>query len=206
MRKHCTMGELLALRDGEGTTWARAHVDECPSCRHELELVHGRVAALRALPGVRPPRDRWAVVKAQAESERLAGRLRRLGWGVMAVAASVALVIGVRAVGMRQTAPGPVAAGVQGTETRDLADLVSQSQQLEATLREYGTEGRVLNAGAASVIAELEDRIAVVDAGIAQASARGEPPRQLVGLWRDRVQLMDALVNAHVTRVAYVGF
>jgi hypothetical protein len=28
----------------------------------------------------------------------------------------------------------------------------------------------------------------------------------LIGLWQDRVDLMDALVSAHVTRAAYVGF
>ena len=124
----------------------------------------------------------------------------------MALAASVALMIGVQVVGVPHSEAPPAAVAAQRTESQELADLVAQSQQLEATLRDYGTDGRVLNAGAASVIADLEDRIALVDAGIAQETTRGGGQQALVGLWRDRVQLMDALVNAHVTRVAYVGF
>jgi hypothetical protein len=92
------------------------------------------------------------------------------------------------------------------TPPAELATLMAQSQQLEAALRSYDPEGRVLNARAAGVIADLEDRIALVDAGIAQEDARDGATSDLVGLWRNRVELMGALVNAHVTRVSYVGF
>jgi len=71
MRKHCTMSELLAVRDGEGSAWARAHLEECPFCQQEMDMLYGRVAALRALPAHRPPRDRWAAIKAQADPTNL---------------------------------------------------------------------------------------------------------------------------------------
>ena len=198
MRKHCTMAELLAVRDGEGTAWAREHVDECHFCQQELELLYQRVAALRTLPAHRPPRDRWSVIREQALRDRRGRTLRRVGFGSLALAAGIALLIGVRAVDFPGGAPSPAEA--------QLAQLMTQSQQLEATLLSYGTDGRVLNGRAAGIIADLEDRIALVDAGITQVSAGGGPPDQLIGLWQDRVDLMDALVSAHVTRAAYVGF
>jgi len=198
MRKHCTMSELLAVRDGEGTAWARAHLDECPFCREELDLLYRRVAALRALPVHRPPRDRWTVIRAQAVRERRGRVLRRSGWGALAAAAAVALLFGVKTVGVL----GPTPAVGQ----TELDALVEQSRGLEATLRSYDPEGRVLNARTAGIIADLEDRIALVDAGISQVTTRGGAREDLIGLWRDRVDLMNALVNAHVTRATYVGF
>jgi hypothetical protein len=202
MRKHCTMSELLALKEGQGSAFTREHVDGCSFCRRELELVHGRVAALRALPAMRPPRDRWAVIREQAAHEQRGRRLRRAGWGVLALAASVTVIVGVRALDS-----GPDAyPAAEVALTPELTDLVARSRELEAALRTWGTDGRVLNARAAGIIADLEDRIDFVDAGIIQASGRRESRDDLVNLWRTRVDLMDALVSAHVTRAAYVGF
>jgi hypothetical protein len=203
MRKHCTMTELLALREGEGTAWAREHLDGCSFCQRELELLHGRAAALRALPAIRPPRDRWSVVRERAVRDQRGTKLRRAAWGALALAASVTLMVGVKAL----NAPAGSGPGLEAMAvTPELSALMSQSRELEAALESYGTDGRVLNARAAGIIAGLEDRIAVVDAGIVQAGARRDTRTDLVDLWRSRVDLMDALVNAHVTRAAYVGF
>lgn len=203
MRKHCTMTELLAVRDGEAGVWAREHLTDCPHCQQELELVHQRAARLRALPGRRPPRDRWAEVRAQAQRERRGESIRRRTWGALALAAGLALMVGIRSAmpGGTDGALAPVASAgdVQ------LASLMDESRELEAALRSYGPDGRVLNARAAGIIADLEDRIALVDAGIVQIGRRGSRD-DLTDLWRSRVQLMDALVNAHVTRASYVGF
>jgi hypothetical protein len=198
MRKHCTMAELLAMRDGEGTAWSREHLEGCSFCQEERDLLYQRVSALRSLPAQRAPRDRWPVIREQALRNRRGRLMRRVGYGSLALAAGIALLIGVRAVDFPSGAPSPAEA--------QLAQLMTQSQQLEATLLSYGTDGRVLNGRAAGIIADLEDRIALVDAGITQVSAGGGPPDQLIGLWQDRVDLMDALVSAHVTRAAYVGF
>jgi len=126
MRKHCTMAELLAIRDGEGTAWGRTHVDECGYCREELNLLYGRVAALRALPAHRPPRDRWVVIRSQAMRERRGRTLRRTGYGALALAAGIALLIGVRSVEFPGAAPSP--------EEAQLTSLMERSQALEATL------------------------------------------------------------------------
>lgn len=198
MRKHCTMSELLAVRDGEGAAWARAHLDECPHCQEELTLLHQRVAALRALPAHRPPRDRWAAIKSRMERERRTRVVRRVSLVGLAAAATIAVLLGVRGVGVLGPKPA-----VGQTE---LDMLMAESQQLEATLHSYDPQGRVLNARAAGIIADLEDRIALVDAGISQVTTRGGSRDDLISLWRDRVDLMDALVNAHVSRATYVGF
>jgi len=192
------MAELLAIRDGEGIAWARSHVDECHFCQQELDLLYQRVSAMRTLPAHRPPRDRWVVIREQARRERHGRAVRRVGFGSLALAAGIALLIGVRAVDFPLGAPSATDA--------ELAALMTQSRDLEATLRRYGTDGRVLTGRAAGIIADLEDRIALVDAGINQVSTGGGPPDQLIGLWQDRVDLMDALLSAHVTRAAYVGF
>lgn len=197
MRKHCTMSELLAVRDGEGTVWAREHIDGCAFCQQELDLLYRTVSALRALPAHRPPRDRWGAIRAEAERERRSRLARRTGWTSLAAAAGVAFLIGIRAVG------GPAAPPAAPPE---LQALMEQSRNLETALRTYDPDGRVLNARAAGIIADLEDRIALVDAGIYQVSTGGGSQDELVSLWRDRVELMDALVNVHVTRAAYVGF
>lgn len=198
MRKHCTMAELLAIRDGEGTAWSREHLEGCAFCQEEQDLLYQRVSSLRSLPAQRAPRDRWSVIREQALRDRRSRLVRHVGYGSLALAAGIALLIGVRAVDFSGGAPSPAEA--------QLAQLMTQSQELEATLLSYGTDGRVLSGRAAGIIAGLEDRIALVDAGITQVSAGGGPPDQLIGLWQDRVDLMDALVSAHVTRAAYVGF
>jgi hypothetical protein len=138
------------------------------------------------------------VIRERAVRDRRGRTVRRVGIGTLALAAGIALLIGVRAVDF------PI--GARSATDAELAALMTQSQALEATLRSYGTDGRVLTGRAAGIIADLEDRIALVDAGINQVSAGGGPPDQLIGLWQDRVDLMDALVSAHVTRAAYVGF
>ena len=60
--RHATTEELLAVRDGEGSGWAKGHVDECAACAAELYRLEQVRAQLRALPSFTPPRDRWAVV------------------------------------------------------------------------------------------------------------------------------------------------
>jgi hypothetical protein len=58
-------------------------------------------------------------------------------------------------------------------------------------------------------VAELEDRIAVIDGdltrrGLGMTDARAQDA-ELVKLWQQRVDLMRELVNVRVTRARYVG-
>jgi predicted anti-sigma-YlaC factor YlaD len=196
MTQHCTMEELLAVRDGEGNRSARYHIDHCPACRAELDRLHQVAAALRALPVQRPPRDRWPEVRAVAVGARRRRRWITTGWVSLAAAAGVAAVIGVR---------GGWPSGGQMAQAVNLDSLVSASQQLEEALRTLDPTSRVLSGRAASTIAELEDGIALVDAQLGEAQRAGASRDDLLRLWQQRVQLMNQLVNVHVTRAAYVG-
>ena len=195
MAPHCTMEELLAVRDGEGTSVAHRHVDQCPICRAEVDRLHQVAAALKALPAIRPPRDRWPEVRAAVAGTRKRRRWIMAGWTSLAAAAALAVIVGVRAVTLQQAAARPA----------NLDSLVVESQKLEEALRAYDPTSRVLSGRAASTIAQLEDRIALVDAQLNEAQRTGASQPDLVSLWQQRVQLMNQLVNVHVTRAAYVG-
>ncbi len=195
MSQHCTMEELLAVRDGEGTAAARRHVDQCPACRAEVDRLHQVAAALKALPAMRPPRDRWPEVRIVAVGARRRRRWIATGWASLAAAAALAVVVGVRAVATRQVAAQPA----------NLDSLVVESQKLEEALRAYDPTSRVLSGRAASTVAQLEDEIALVDAQLTDAQHRNAAQGELLRLWQERVQLMNQLVNVHVTRAAYVG-
>ena len=197
MTRHLTMEELLSLRDGEGERSVQAHLDACPACAHEHERLAQRVAALRALGTRRPPRDRWPVVRAQLVAQQRRRMARRAAVAVTAVAASLALAVALRPDRPVEGAP-PVAT--------EVATLQDRSRELEGLLVSYGTEGRVVDGRTAAVIADIEDRIALVDAGLMQAENVNARTEDVTDLWRGRVELMNALVNAHVARANYVGF
>ena len=68
----------------------------------------------------------------------------------------------------------------------------------------YDIDGRVLSGHAAAVVADLEDRISVLDGTLAQREPSAQDA-ELVRLWQERVGLMRELVNARATRARYVG-
>ncbi len=201
MLRHCTMGELLETRDQRGSAAARAHLEECAACRDELERLHQRTAALRALPCMMPPRDRWEMVRAAA----VAARRRRWNRG-LAVAGLAAAALATFAVGIRIVPEGPADPVVVIDPSLEIETLADQSQHLESVLVQVGRQPRVVNGMTASVIADLEDRIAWVDVGLERAHTVAATPREMADLWRQRVVLMNALVNAHVRQVGYEGF
>src|SRR2546428_13667787 len=84
---NCTMEPLVGGRDGEGSAGPRRHLEDCAACRAELDALYQRVAQLKALPALRPPRDRWDVVRAELVATQ---RRRRRWWGTMRLAAAAA--------------------------------------------------------------------------------------------------------------------
>jgi hypothetical protein len=192
---HCTMDELLAIRDGQGSQGALRHLDECDECCNELELLHQRVAALRALPSLRPPRDRWSVVRDEVLAQRARTRRRFGGWLTAAAAASVALAIGLG---------GLVTPAAQ--EPDPLAELVSEAQMLERALRTMRPETRVLTGRIAGAVAALEDRLELLDVRFERARVQRLSREKVIVLWQERVGLMDALVNVHARPVILIGF
>jgi hypothetical protein len=187
------MEELLALRANEGSVWGRQHLDDCPVCRTEMEALYQRVAQLKALPPIGPTRDRWPVIRERVVSARTRGR--RL-WAARGLAAA-ALIAGVAIF-------RPFAGASAYAE--ELERAKQQSASLEAELQQYDPDSRVVTGRAASAAAELEDRIASVDGWLSQLNgAPVQPDPQVVKLWQDRVNLMQQLVDVHVSNAAYVG-
>lgn len=195
---HCTMDELTAVRDGEGSPGALRHLDNCQACRDELDRLHQRVAALKALPPARPPRDRWPLIRQQIQRDRRRRRWRTTGWISTAVAASLALTVATI-----RFAPVPAAAS---DARSDYQELLARTQALEGLLRRLEPEQRVLTGRTASAVGDIEDRLMVLDARVSRAQRIPVATEDLVRMLRLRVELMDALVNLHTTRNTYVGF
>jgi len=189
---HCTMEDLGALRAGEASVWARRHITTCAQCQAELEALYQRVAQLKALPALRPPRDRWPAIHAARRVER---SRRRRTWGTWTGSLALAATI---------TAVLLVQPGQQGTLYAELSQAKQQSATLEDSLQQYDIDGRVLSGHAAAVVAELEDRISILDGTLAQQQ-QSVQDAELVKLWQERVGLMRELVNARATRARYVG-
>ena len=222
MLRHCSIQELLEVRNGEGSLGARTHVDECARCRDELDRIHQRVAALKALPSLNAPRDRWSVVRQSIVDQRRRIWLVRTGW---VAAAAIALALGANGL-----LSWPAAAPEQSE--LEIQQLVTQAAQLDSQLVAVVSRPRVVNGLAAIAIVDLEDQISVVDnriglidgrvlealvarennAGGRELDAhvlrmiaeRGAVEQQLRQLLQERIILMDALVNTHNRRVVYV--
>jgi hypothetical protein len=78
---------------------------------------------------------------------------------------------------------------------------------LESALSQINPEGRVLDGRTAQMAQELEDRIARVDRALEVTELAPEQAndQDLLQLWRERVGLLDALVDVHVTRASDAG-
>jgi hypothetical protein len=196
---HLSMETLLSLREPgtePGVAAAHEHLNECSVCQAELHRLHQRVARLKALPTLRPSRDRWPETAARFRAERLRRRTRRVGFAGLAVAASVALAVTV------VNRPQPVE-----TNPNQINQAMERSQALESALSEYNPEARVLDGRTARIAQELEDRIALLDRQLemTELSPKQARDQELLQLWRERVGLLDALVDVHATRASNAG-
>ena len=203
MTDHCTLDQLVALRDvmaesEPGHAEARAHLAECADCRAEADRLAQRVARMRALPMLTPVPDRFAEVQARVMRER---QVRRFRWAGLSGLAAAAAIVGVLV--MTDMFRAEPAAGSQ-----QLAQVMTESRVLEGELARLNPDNRAMDLVTAQVAGQLQTRIAAIDEQLQAASA----PRaqrltddQLIELWRERVGLMDALVDVHVSGASQVG-
>jgi hypothetical protein len=199
---HLSIEQLLSLREPgsePGVATAREHVNQCPQCQTELDRLHQRVARLKALPPLRPGRDRWPETAARFRADRLRRRTRLVSLTGLAAAASVAIVIGLGRLSQPVSPAAP-------TSTQ-ISQAMERSQALESALSDYNPDGRVLDGRTARMAQELEDRIARVDRELEATELSRQQAREdeLLKLWRERVGLLDALVDVHVTRASNAG-
>lgn len=196
---HLTMDALVSLREPgnePGQAAAREHLNQCQHCQAELQRLHQRVARLKALPTLRPGRDRWPETRARYNAERRQRRTRTAGLAGLAAAASVALGIAVGDL----SRPNEITA-------EQLTQVMERSQVLESALSEFNPEARVLDGRTARIAGELEDRIARLDRELELTELQPQQgtDQDLLKLWRERVGLLDALVDVHVTRASNAG-
>jgi hypothetical protein len=199
---HLPMEALLGLREPgsePGAAAARDHLNQCPQCQAELDRLHQRVARLKALPSLRPGRDRWPETAARFRAERRRRRNRMVGLTGLAAAAALALVV---AIGRLSPSTATVA-----LTSAQISQAMERSQALENALSAYNPEARVLDGRTARMAQELEDRIARVDRELEAVELLPEAAgdEDLLKLWRERVGLLDALVDVHFTRASNAG-
>ena len=197
---HLPMETLLSLRAPgvePGDAAAREHLEACPGCRAEMDRLDQRVARLKALPSLRPARDRWSAVAQRVREER---RTRQRGGALFGLAAAASIAL---AVGIAPLLRPDDAAGGEGR----IAEMMARSRALETALDRYDPESRVLDGRTAGIAQELEDRIARVDRELEMTELLKRQAREgeVLRLWRERVGLLDALVDVHVTRASNVG-
>lgn len=198
---HLSMELLLAVRDGDksepGYATAHEHIAACTPCRDELDRLHQRTARLRALPALEPVRPDFAAVQSRLADDRRRAWQRRLSLAGLAAAASLVITV----VGFDLASPPTLDASAQ------LESAMSRSELLERALHAYRPEERVIDTRTAQLVITLEDRIADVDARLARATTldRSKRLQEQVALWQERVGLMSALVDVHLTKATNVG-
>ena len=201
---HLTMEQLLAIREPglePGVQGWRDHAEVCELCRAELDRMDQRVARLRALPTLRPARNRFSEIQSRAQRGRLRRRLLVLSLGGLALAATVALAV----VLAPKLGAGPSA---QVAEQRELDDIIARSRQLEGVIEDYDPDRRVTDGRTAVVAASLEDRLARVDRQLQLVNLMDQRmrPQEALRLWRERVGLLDALMDVHATGAKFVRY
>src|SRR5690606_38181684 len=81
--------------------------------------------------------------------------------------------------------------------------LIERSARLEQVLAQMREQQRPVISGAtASTIAGLEDRIILIDEQLTLGAAEGMRPEEREALWRQRVDLMNALVHVRMAQSA----
>jgi hypothetical protein len=91
--------------------------------------------------------------------------------------------------------------------TEEISRAMDRSHRLEQALDSYDPDSRVTDGVTAQAAGELEDRIADIDHQLEDAQMLDNSARDdaLLRLWRERIGLLDALVDVHVTRASNVG-
>jgi hypothetical protein len=161
------------------------------------------------LPVAPEPDDAaWASIEARlAKAQRRRLRMARLA--PLVAAASVAALAMFAA--LRWTWPGSpagqstaaLAPAVQSMSAEELAELQARSQALEAVLAALPARPTVERAATSLPIDSLEGQVQWLDHQLTLAGADGRVP-QAQKLWRDRVEVMNSLVQLRYVEAQYV--
>lgn len=155
----------------------------------ELNAVAGRLAALA---GFEPPAGGWQAVLAARDTRE--ARLDRRWPLALAAAALVATVgIAARLQAAREaldTGPG----GASPAQPPVAAEMRAENERLESILARL-PERRAMRGSTAFTVAELEDRIALLDDRLSRVALEPNAPERSERLWQERVEVMHTLVQ-----------
>ena len=155
----------------------------------ELNAMAGRLAAL---PDFEAPAGGWhAVLAARKARESRLDRRWPLALAAVALVATVGIAARLQSVrdaldttpeGMSPAHP-PVAAGMR-----------AENERLESILARL-PERRAMRGSTAFTVAELEDRIALLDDRLSRVTLEPNAPERAERLWQERVEVMHTLVQ-----------
>jgi hypothetical protein len=155
-------------------------------------------ARLSALPGFEPPAGGWQAVR-KAHRERLAALPAR--WP-MALAASLLAV----AAGLGwwlQSAQRQVAELSGARVNLPVSETLRlENERLEWLLASL-PEQRAMRGSTAFTVAELEDRLALVDDRLSRVMLEPNAPERSERLWQERIGLLNSLVQVRYADAAY---
>ena len=170
-------------------------------------------AGLAALPDTMPPRDVWRRIREQGEAEGLLGATggprRKTYWYAGIGAAAAALVAALMLPGLVRGPDMTIVPQNTGSlaESRltTLQTLMSESREIESTLRALPEAPVVQRASTMATITDLEDRIAAIDYQLNDASVdMSDEDREL--FWRERVRLMKSLLQLRYAQAQRAAF
>ena len=213
--------DLLRIRDGEPVAAdVRAVVDGDPELREELARLVAAQRALQALPELEPPSGMYERIRSEIAAQQTRSVRSAWQWPLRgAIAAGVAVAAVWLAGHMPETAVEDVVAPAtivadetQAPQVTPLlgtpayASLVEESARLERALDEIPYRPRVVRASTAATIDGLEDRIALIDEQLMFARALGLSTADRQVLYRQRVELMNALVQIRYAEARRFAF
>jgi hypothetical protein len=86
-----------------------------------------------------------------------------------------------------------------------LQTLMTESRELESNLRDLPDKPRVMRAGTAATIVDIEDRIAAIDYQLNDPEFQLTPEDEEI-FWRERVRLMKLLVGMRYAQAQRTAF
>jgi len=169
---------------------------------------------LRELEDTTPPREVWQRIEAQARAEGMfQGRYFETAKWLSGAGIAAAVVLAVLNVQVTPEIDGgnevfsdtPSVADIDNSGPANLNALMVQSQQIERDLRALPGQPRMVRASTAATIAELEDRIAAIDFRLNHPAYRLTQVEAEI-YWRERVRLMNSLLNLRRAQAQRMAF
>jgi hypothetical protein len=177
----------------------------------QRDVFQTRLGQLQDTP---PPREVWNRIEAQARAEGMfQGRYFETAKWLSGAGIAAAVVLAVLIVpappatddGDAVFSATPSMAEINNSGPANLSALMVQSQQIERDLRALPGQPRMVRASTAATIVELEDRIAAIDYRL------NHPGYRLTRVdaeiyWRERVRLMNSLLNLRRAQAQRMAF